>query len=511
MNKKLRYSIFLCLLLVNGRAESAEKKIWKPLPNIDALEAEIRVSEPVEIGRRKQLFLDKYLVDSTDEVLFTMMAPQRHRDNPLLSPDVPTDGQLIMPTSVHWNPDKSVFQMWYAAVHFENGNEEHYTAYAESEDGLKWHRPIMNLIDFNGSKANNLITGGGYVIKDDHDPDKTRQYKSVGSGGDARSVNINYSSDGVSDWRGSSLNPLFRNTGDTHTLLGWDEKMGKYIGYFRPMGTRPKALVRQQQRQIAVSFSDDGEKWSPMVPVLAPDAHDPPGTEFYRLTAIRYEDYFVGLVSVLHMDSANLDFYQPDPVGVEQTVDMQLVVSRDAVTWTRVGNRAPWLSLAPFQSWDDMVLWPTFPIIVGDEIRVYYGGFPVRHQLADLHLSVEKVSGRTRHGSIGLATLRRDGWVAVRANGKRNGTLITRSLAFEGTRLEINADASNGKIIVELLDKNYNPIPGFSGAESVVINSDSIRQNICWERPLGNLGAQPIRIRFSIQGDAKLYAFQFCD
>ena len=89
------------------------------------------------------------------------------------------------------------------------------------------------------------------------------------------------------------------------------------------------------ERRIGVSFSADAVHWTPIKPVLEADEHDPPGTEFYWLHAMRYEDVYLGLLSVLHMDNNLLDFRQPDPVGREQTVDMELVVSRDGVHWQR--------------------------------------------------------------------------------------------------------------------------------------------------------------------------------
>jgi len=497
--------VALCAIALRGE----EKKIWPALPMVDALDADLRVAEPVAIGKRKQLFVDRYLVALADEVLFTMMAPRRHPENPVLSPEAATDGQFVTPGAVLWNESKKVFQLWYSAIHFESGEELQYPAYAESRDGLSWQRPVLNLVEFNGSKANNLIPGGGLVIRDDHDPNPARRYKAAGCGSDARSVNLGYSPDGMRDWQQSPYNPLFASTGDTHALFGWDERLHKYIGFFRPMGKRPKSLVRQQQRHIAVSFSDDGDHWSPMVPVIVPDEHDPPGTEFYRVAVIRYEDLFIGLLSVLHMDAALLDFNQPDPVGVEQTVDTQLVVSRDAVNWARVGNRAPWLAAAPYQSWDDMVVWTVTPILVGDEIRAYYGGFPIRHQLADLYSSVEKRNGRTRQGCIGLATLRRDGWVAVRPNARRNGTLVTRSLTFEGSALELNAQAAEGKILVEMLDAERKPLPGFSGVNGITITGDSLRHRVRWQRPFTEIGGKPVRLRFTLQGPVELYAFQF--
>jgi hypothetical protein len=45
-------------------------------------------------------------------------------------------------------------KMWYRATG-ENGVT--YVAYAESNDGFTWRRPDLGLVDYCGSKANNLL------------------------------------------------------------------------------------------------------------------------------------------------------------------------------------------------------------------------------------------------------------------------------------------------------------------------------------------------------------------
>ena len=122
---------------------------------------------------------------------------------------------------------------------------------------------------------------------------------------------------------------------------------------------------------------------------------------------------------------------------------------------------------------------------------------------------MEKLDGRTRQGCIGLVTLRRDGWVAVRPNARRQGTLVTRSLTFEGSALEINAQATDGEILIEFLDADKKPLPGFSGVNAPTITGDSVRHRVPWRRPLSELSGKPVRLRFTLKGPVELYAFQF--
>ena len=94
--------------------------------------------------------------------------------------------------------DGSRYRMWYSVWH-SIGEEERalglrrrghipkgvrYSAYAESKDGIHWHRPVLGLYDFMGSKDNNLVWAGPgahiSVLKDANSgvPDDER-YKAV--------------------------------------------------------------------------------------------------------------------------------------------------------------------------------------------------------------------------------------------------------------------------------------------------------------------------------------------
>lgn len=498
-------SVVSCACAVNSYGQT---NAIKPVPKADPLEIEMQVAEPVAVGHQKQLFIDRYIIAKTDGVELTVTEPKRSPDNPCFCPEENSDeGHGMIPDTVLYDRDKHLLRMWYTSL--EGNADDQFPAYAESKDGIHWLRPVLNIREFHGSKANNLLDGDpGVVEYDAHDPNPERRYKRIftveNSGGVG--VGIAFSPDGL-HWTNSSADPVLNHTGDTHSWLGWDKRSHRYIGYFRPHGERQDVMVREQQRRIGVSFSTDAEHWTPIQPIIEPDAHDPPGTEFYWLHAIPYNDVYIGLLSVLHMDNNLLDFHQPDPVGREQTVDMELVVSRDGVHWLRSNNRAPWLPLGRFQSWDDLTMWPSAPVVLDNEIRVYYSGWNLRHHLGDLAWSGKVRDGLWRASCIGFVSLRLDGWVAAHAVGHRSGTLVTRSMTFEGSALEVNADASRGQIKVELLDAAGNPISGFSGPDAVLLTQDSLHQKVAFSKPLPH---GPVRIKFTLQ-DAELYAFQFVD
>ena len=152
------------------------------------------------------------------------------------------------------------------------------------------------------------------------------------------------------------------------------------------------------------------------------------------------------------------------------------------------------------------------PIIVGDEIWIYYGGMGHTHGHPMYHEGKKAVGIKT---GIGLATLRLDGWVSIDA-GKEEGTLTTKALIFEakevveGKELVVNANAPGGSLIVEILDEAGKPLSGFVKADCDVFRGDAIRHRVSWKgkSDLRELAGRTVRLRFHLEG-AKLYSFFF--
>src|SRR5690606_9545420 len=121
----------------------------------------------------------------------------------------------------------------------------------------------------------------------------------------------------------------------------------------------------------------------------------------------------------------------------------------------------------------------TRPLIVGDEIWVYYGGWDVRH-----HYPVEsETSADWKGAAIGLAKWRIDGFVAmINAAGRnpelmtagRAGTVTTGPIPVDGSDRYVNAEAAQGAIEVGVCDGTgpVKAIPGFEHSACVPIDYD---------------------------------------
>ena len=105
--------------------------------------------------------------------------------------------------SVIYDEAEGVFKCWYKSfivdeasvetplagrprTRYTGGKREEGLLYAISNDGVHWEKPALGLIEFEGSRANNIVmrraTHGihaGGVLKDPRDPDPARRYKFI--------------------------------------------------------------------------------------------------------------------------------------------------------------------------------------------------------------------------------------------------------------------------------------------------------------------------------------------
>ena len=110
-------------------------------------------------------------------------------------------------------------------------------------------------------------------------------------------------------------------------------------------------------------------------------------------------------------------------------------------------------------------------------------------------------------GSTGMATLRRDGFVAMTADAEI-GALTTRLLSFNGSHLFVNASCAEGELTVEILDEQGKVLSGFSFDDSVPLVGDSTCHRITLKNfeDLSGLDRMPVRFRFQLR-QGELYSF----
>ncbi len=442
---------------------------------------------------QSQLFLDDEIIEENILVQRTMHPPERFGHQPVLTHDRPWESRaVLLYGTVIRDEETGLFKMWYLGYKKAGPlSERTLICYAESEDGLHWEKPELGLCEFRGSKENNIVFFLQDGLIDNHgvlytpdDPDENRRYKmlfyaSYGKGNPRNGLYVAFSPNGIR-WK-MEPEPVLPGIGDRTTVM-FDHFTGKYVTYCR----EPEILNRLGRRVICRSESEDFLHWSDPKLVLASDLDDPCHIQFYSLTAYNYESLYIGI----------LEIYYP----LEQKLDLQLTCSRDGVNWRRVGNRQVFFPKGPEGHWDST--WVSMgcnpPVLHEGRLWMWYGGRSTPHG----------APYPCPEGSIGLALLRKDGFVSLEA-GNAEGTVTTKPFVWPGGVLEINGQTHHGWIRVEVLDMNGKIIPGLSFGECHPLTSDCIDYQVSWKgaKDLNLLAGGKIKLRFGIK-NAHLYSFR---
>ena len=147
-------------------------------------------------------------------------------------------------------------------------------------------------------------------------------------------------------------------------------------------------------------------------------------------------------------------------------LDVQLASSRDGIRWQRAAGRETFIPNGKRGSWDGGCIFTAAqPLQVKDDtIYIFYSGLSLNHE--------EPRPSRWEHpqygeSSIGVATLRRDGFVSLRA-GDKSGRLRTRAFDWPaGRQLHVNVRAEQGEMVVCVLDQDGKTIKGWSRSRPV--------------------------------------------
>jgi len=466
---------------------------------------------PVKIDQTRQLFLDDYLLASIENIRRKVNPAKKHAANPLIDRDRPWEGFGPTFHTVLRDEKTGKFRMWYSAYHnyvLPSGvTVRSPMCYAESNDGITWHKPDIGLYEYDGSKANNIVIpkGAAYAIFDeppDREPDRRRRFKAIvwhdwtdPQGAPPEGYYLYTSHDGI-HWTQARQRPLALNQnrhqpgiGDT-SLFFWDPRLERYVSYTKILFRNPT------MRSSGMMESDDLIHWSRPRMTIYPDGLDDQDTQIYAHCGFVHESMWMGLVRVMHTDLIE--------ASRKQTV-VQLTASRDGRHWTRVGQREVLIPLGAADEWDPHYHAPTSkPMLVGDEHWIYYFSMP----LWDPQVVGEDVAMEKKIARIGLAKLRRDGFVSLDA-GDETGRVVTRPLTFEGSQLFVNVKVGPGGYLkAAFADLAGKPLGGYDTLACKPVTGDRLSAPIAWmsQERIECTNDESLRLIFELK-NAKLYSF----
>lgn len=458
----------------------------------------------------RQLFVDDFLIESTT-MTRTYYQGTQYSGNPVIDTTKPWENDFYAMAFSHaivpepnGTPDyhgSVQYRMYYGNKFFTGLGKG--MCLAVSRDGKNWGKPTFSA---NGE----VTTFPGLELCDSvyiwFDPDSNPRYvMSVSNALLASPLSLRpsvwTSNDGI-NWT-----MLFSSTsiwGDRSTIW-YNPWRKKWVYSIRDITALPVGRFRRYWEvdnltdQIWSSLSDPVVWW-------CADDNDPlyPGSpmtkcQLYNLDVKLYESVFIGLFSIMSADSGQIN---PQRTKINQVF---MGSSRDGFYFDRT-SRIPVCSVtdnppspnAPW-NWGNVQSVGGCPMISPDGTEIW------------LYSSGRKDSNAgSSIGSIGLWTLRRDGWCSLDSGGS-TGITTTRPVRISGESLFVNCNNfSTGGLQAQIVDESGALIPGFSTSE--FIKGDNLSIQVKWpgrgNGRLGSLVGRSVKVKF-LSTNTRLYSFWF--
>ena len=483
------------------------------------------------------LFVDDQEIHQIINLRRMLNVPAKHPE-PAVIADQPWEKNttgIVAWGSVLREPDGRL-RVWYQLNEAtEIARQSQCVCYAESDDGLHWHKPVLNLIEWLGNKQNNAVfrfkaefeTGvvnamdGCTVIRDDDDPDPAKRYKLIAYMHDrrmwarahpegyerkvtdeeieaaARASNLYYltSPDGI---HFTQEPQLMRQVNPDYLKVVRDHRNRRWWLMSRPFQYTNPDAGHVGRRNVALSTTKDFKTWTDneMVLVNGPDSDFGRKWEWHGLTPFNYGNMDLGWLDI--QDSVY-------PTGV-----FELMSHRDGQPWQRVAPGQCFLDRGGEGTYDRRGGMPLHnePIQVGDKLLIYYNTSLPRD---------DGIPPRT----VGVATIGLDRFVALAhghsKTGEPTGLLVTKPVEVAADNLQVNVEAyairgGEGRVRVAVLDLQARPVDGYTFDDCQPIDDNGVRLGVQW-KDHANLSAfrgQRVMLAFNVD-TAWLYSYRFAN
>ena len=498
----------------------------------------VRGTQPINIGSRLELMVDDYLIERISGGAELRLHRPEQREV-VFTCDKPWEGDCS--GLAVYIQDGDTYRMYYCAGRWPLQRTNF--CYAQSKDGIQWTRPELGLVEFDGSKKNNIMLPGEggnlFVPFKDANPNSKpeEQYKALGHLGEpAHGLYAYVSADGI-HWRRTRDEPVItKGKFDTQNVAFWDTLRGRYVAFVREM-RGPSNEIRGANDEIGPKQTDPSHD-----PILregtqlgiddkgpARDVMTCTSPDFLNWTepqwlqypgAPREQIYFNQIRPYYRAGHIFVGFPGRFMAGREiekglpitshpsykygSITETLFMTSRDGVHFKRWGEafirpgprKERWVygATLPFYG---LLLTKSLAAGAPDELSLYVhdgGSWPQRGKATRLR----------------RYTLRIDGFVSVNAP-LSGGEFVTKPLVFQGKELVMNFSTSAaGSVRVEIQTADGKPVEDFALADCPEIFGDQIEQVVTWKggSDVSKLANSPIRLRFVIK-DADLYSIRF--
>ena len=461
-------------------------------------------AEDYNNDRTRYLLLDSRIIEETENVHLTVGVVHKDLNNPLFSEDKEWEPRFDNPyCSIIYDDEEQIYKCWYsifikvgpegdaigegipsdkrAWTKWEEGYRDYGVCYATSKDGIHWDKPELGVIEFNGSKKNNIVIvfdHGVTVMKDLHETDPKKRYKAFHP--ESENSAVWFSPDGIHWSEAIDVGPI--DNGDTNNNMWWDADLGKYVCITRHWGGEKTTGLygSMGHRHVSRVESEDFLHWSePEIIIQGLDLR----RQIHDMPVVKYAGVYIGMVGLFDIEASRQW--------------CELAWSPDSKEWHRIQPGTALIPNGPeMGDYDWGCVFAAKPLIGKDKIRIYYGANDGRFM-------------GWRNGYLALAWLRPDGFAGyeqIAGGSNKTGTIITKPIKVITDRLCISADVvPSGYVKVIALSPRNKKL-----AEGRLITKTVTDAGINWKNgfTLKKLKGKNIRLKFELR-DSKLYSFSF--
>ncbi|HEX4131880.1 MAG TPA: hypothetical protein VHZ24_17745 [Pirellulales bacterium] len=407
-------------------------------------------------------------------------------------------------------------RMWYLGMGDQDERRHYRICYATSSDGKKWEKPGLGLVEYGGSRHNNLVdldqgrfsVAGCVVYHDPADADPQRRFKMLFTGTKYPGLlfGVAYSADGLS-WTESSDNP--RGTIKFEPQGGIQYNGAFYVNGQGGMHWAPDGWIRTLVTHVSYDFENWthatalGFRRDPLPPRPVGHTGGVDGEQVHLGAGLwNRGNVVLGIYGQWHGDATNDRRWVPMDLGLlvshdalhfrEPIPDFRIVQAAENTSSWLPGGRATPLERAPA-----LMQGQGFANL-GKETLFWYSVWVVP--------------------SAGLRVARWDrdrlGYLTPFSGPKHKAHVISAPVPTGGKpvaiKLNVGGIGEYSGVKVSVLDEHLRELPGYSAAECTGPERSGFSERATWGRQRRVVAEGSIRVRVDFTGirpeDLQLFA-----
>ena len=456
--------------------------------------------ESINISTGRQLFVDDFLVEETD-LKRRYHTATKYSENPVFRAETEVERQdgvcYLGHGGVFYDPQAELLKMWYSA-----GDLDGALAYATSKNGRQWDRPDLGL----PAGGNLVLPRGGRNPGDHAGGDNCLWLDTLATNPAERLKFLTQRSAKDPHWLATSADgrewsdPLPAGLAGDYCSFFYNPFRDVWVYSIKRGTSHGRARFYAESPEFLTSnVFDRSVYWCGADRLDEPDGRVRAPAQLYSLNAVAYESLLVGAFYI-HLGPNNRICSEGK---FPKITEIKLGFSRDGFHWHRPDRRAFIPASRTEGTWDRAYIHSTGGVFYldGDRLVFPYCGFS--------GIAPDGRRGMYMGASVGLATLRRDGFASMDA-GESAGTLTTRPLEFAGDRLFVNVDCPEGELRAELLDEKGEVMEPYTFENCKPVRADATLARVEWsgELRVARPSGKAVRVRFSLR-KGSLYSFWF--